>query len=310
MIWDQMLNSITSIFSSSSEKGQIIGKWWAVKSVLNGPFEDAISNQTLLEKHKFSVSIVSDMRALLANIKSKFMNENGSIIDYEGVRNSSEFDSFKTLSKQLTLADERCLSPVERKAFFINLYNALIMHSMIEGYLTCGDNIITRLVMYATAAYNIGGRIYSLNDIEHGILRNNRPSPAPYSDLPLAPNDPRLDSCVDLDPRIHFALNCGAKSCPPIMIYKSINLNASLDRATSGFLSNTVSVDVENKTVTLSQLFEWYHSDFGGTTSEVLRWIQHHCSSELSAKIESLLQSESNDINVIYAPYDWSLNSK
>ena len=67
--------------------------------------------------------------------------------------------------------------------------------------------------------YNIGGHIYSLDDIEHGALRDNQGHPS--SGKPrFDEGDPRIRAvCSPLDPRLHFALNCGARSCPPIRVY-------------------------------------------------------------------------------------------
>jgi hypothetical protein len=69
--------------------------------------------------------------------------------------------------------------------------------------------------------YNIGGAVYSLDDIEHGVLRANRGHPAAGGRPQFGPEDPRRRGLVvqELDPRIHFALNCGARSCPPIRVY-------------------------------------------------------------------------------------------
>ena len=74
--------------------------------------------------------------------------------------------------------------------------------------------------MYSTASYNIGGLVYSLNDIENGLLRGNRVSAVPLTSVPFPDqNDPRKNLMLNCDPRIHFALNCGAVSCPPIAVY-------------------------------------------------------------------------------------------
>jgi hypothetical protein len=77
-----------------------------------------------------------------------------------------------------------------------------------------------RLRYYASASYDIGGQIFSLNDIENGLLRINRPPATPLCGAPFRKNDPRAAHCVStFDPRIHFTLNCGALSCPPILSY-------------------------------------------------------------------------------------------
>ena len=109
----------------------------------------------------------------------------------------------------------------QRKAFFINVYNSLTIHAMVRQ---------TQLYKFTTNpkevsgffdkhCYCIGGHIYSLDDIEHGALRDNTGHPS--SERPrFDEGDPRIRAvCSPLDPRLHFALNCGARSCPPIRVY-------------------------------------------------------------------------------------------
>ena len=64
---------------------------------------------------------------------------------------------------------------------------------------------------WRNTCYNIGGHVFSLDDIEHGVLRVNRPHPSSGERL-LGESDPRLQFMMsEVDPRIHFALVCGAK---------------------------------------------------------------------------------------------------
>lgn len=70
--------------------------------------------------------------------------------------------------------DLGCLSELERRATFINVYNSLIIHGLAVGPIP--TNLMTRLNFYSTVAYEISGHIFSLDDIEHGVLRGNRPS--------------------------------------------------------------------------------------------------------------------------------------
>lgn len=121
-------------------------------------------------------------------------------------------------------------------AFFINIYNALIIDATVR--LGSPSNLFKRLTFFGDAMYRIGPHTFSANDIEHGILRNNATSPAsvgalvnfdPLKKPQLKQGDARRQLCVDpIDPRIHFALVCGAKSCPPIKMYTPDNLNEGL----------------------------------------------------------------------------------
>lgn len=65
---------------------------------------------------------------------------------------------------------------------------------------------------WSKMAYKIDDYFFSLDDIEHGVLRSNRPHPSRPDEPFFGQNDPRLKFVVkNFDPRIHFALNCGAK---------------------------------------------------------------------------------------------------
>ena len=67
-----------------------------------------------------------------------------------------------------------------------------------------------------------------------------------------------------VDYRIHFALNCGAQSCPPIFFYTAESLEEQLNLATQSFLRSETDFDEKNKRVYLTALFKWFYADFGG----------------------------------------------
>ena len=106
-----------------------------------------------------------------------------------------------------------------------------------------------------------------MDEIEHGVLRMNKGHPnAGRQEFEDA--DPRTQvALTSLDPRIHFALNCGARSCPPIRVYTEDRIEAQLDTASRSFLDQEVSLikdPVTGKwTLELSKLFLWYGEDFG-----------------------------------------------
>nr|XP_054757856.1 uncharacterized protein LOC129263970 [Lytechinus pictus] len=100
---------------------------------------------------------------------------------------------------------------------------------------------------WKTSSYLIAGQVYSLDDIEHGILRRNKPHPSTKKCC-FHDDDPRLAYIVDtLDARIHFALNCGAESCPPISVYTEQNLERALDMAAKNYLNQEITVDIDSK---------------------------------------------------------------
>ncbi|KAA0175563.1 hypothetical protein FNF27_02973 [Cafeteria roenbergensis] len=159
------------------------------------------------------------------------------------------------------------------KAFFLNLYNAMVCHGL------CAFGRSPTLAMtcfFDRVQYRVGPWRLSLNDIEHGVLRCNRPRPSSLS-APFGACDAR--KCLSfrsVDPRVHFALNCGARSCPAIRIYCPFSVDKALDTAVAAFLAvpQNFSVDACTGEVRLSKLFAWYRQDFAGESPvELLRWM-------------------------------------
>ena len=115
----------------------------------------------------------------------------------------------------------------------------------------------------------------------------------------------RIKSVVPLDPRIHFALNCGANSCPPIGVYSGTNLQRQLQMASNSFLESTVAVGSDS--VTLSKLLLWYRSDFGVTDKQVLEKVADFMYNPDVKK--ALMQAAEKETKIEYSAYDWALNS-
>ncbi len=142
-------------------------------------------------------------------------------------------------------------------AFWINIYNAFYQ-ILAEQYPNAGKKI------FSLKRINLANQSYSLDDIEHGILRMGKHK---YSlgFLNSIGKYWRVKKYrpTKLDFRIHFALNCGAVSCPPIAFYSAMGLYEELDQATISFLESEIIIDDASKTVTLSRLFLWFYNDFG-----------------------------------------------
>merc|ERR1712004_931309 len=163
---------------------------------------------------------------------------------------------------------------------------------------------------WSITCYNIGGLVYSLDDIEHGVLRANKGHPAAKR-AQFSNDDPRSNvALTTLDPRIHFALNCGAKSCPPIRIYKEDRLNSQLDTASKSFLQQEVKV-TQGQTdacVETSRLLLWYGADFGRDDRSVIQWLAAILKDDdIGAEIEEALAKE--DVTLVFKDYDWGANA-
>ena len=141
-------------------------------------------------------------------------------------------------------------------------------------------------------------RSYSLNQIEHGLLRGNRRPPTGLRRI-LGAGDARLRAAPsEVDARIHFALNCGARSCPPIRDYDGDRLDEQLEVATRAYLEAESEVDREAGRAELPGLMRLYRADFGDSRAQ-LRFAAARLP-ELAAALEG-----GADLRVGHARFDW-----
>lgn len=147
----------------------------------------------------------------------------------------------------------------ERLAFWVDLYNAAVLHQPGYDFSTWR----ARARFFSRPALTVAGRSLSLDEIEHGILRRSRLKLGlGYAANPLASRYQRRYRVEVVDPRIHFALNCAATSCPPIAAYRAADIDEQLDLAARSYLAD--SVTVEATVITLPAVCLWFIGDFGG----------------------------------------------
>jgi len=199
--------------------------------------------------------------------------------DYAGFL--EELAGFKLSDIEKKLPDDSC-----KIAFWINIYNAFFQ-------ILRKDMDLRQPKIYTTKQMNMAGQKISLDDIEHGILRRFRYK---YS-LGYLP-DPFVSTLIkkwavnSIDFRIHFALNCGAKSCPPIAFYTVDKLEEQLELAGVLFLNEDTRIDAQRKEAHISRLFLWFLKDFGGRKG--------------ARKIVSkYLNQDLGGYKIIYNQYSW-----
>lgn len=148
----------------------------------------------------------------------------------------------------------------EKTAFWINVYNGMTNYQIVKNRLR--KSVREKAGFFTTSIFKLGGYEFSLDDIEHGILRLNRGHPE--SNMPQFSEEDRRIKLLPqkLDYRIHFALNCGGLSCPPIAYYNPDLLNEQLGAAEYSFVSSQFKTNHSNMTIECSAIFEWYRSDF------------------------------------------------
>jgi len=163
-------------------------------------------------------------------------------------------------------------SRADKMAYWINAYNAFTVKLITDHYPLTKITNLDSGKPWDVKRIELGGKKYSLNQIENEIIR------------------PQFK-----DPRIHFALNCAAKSCPPLYnrAFTAANLEKALTERTRRFLADPNANTLGVERVSVSKIFEWYAADFG--------------------KLPEFLSKYSNvavqaNAAVDYREYDWRLN--
>jgi len=277
--------------------------WSAHHQILNESAADSKSDQTAVNGSEFAAHI----NKLILTLYGNFLSNDGKTVDYVGLSKSEEFKKFQMELKKLKQVRMEDLNKTELKAFFLNIYNVLMIHGQIVRGVPNG--MWQKTKFFREISYQIGPYVYSLDDIEHGILSGNRKHPNILIRKTLASDDPRLHFIVqEFDPRVHFALVCGSKSCPPIRIYKPENLDFALNAAVTAFCNDdsNVQINLETKQVHLSQIFEWYLTDFATTEKELLQYIAQYLEGDKQKQLMTLLASD--HFVVSHLKYDWSVN--
>ena len=180
----------------------------------------------------------------------------------------------------------------EKKAFWINLYNAFTYTSLHKN----PEQYNNRRKFFGNKNIIIAGKAFSLDKIEHGILRRSKIKWSLGYLNKIFPGKTEKELRVDtLDYRLHFALNCGAKSCPPIAFYIPETIHLQLETATMAYLSGEAEYDSTTNVLKLPAILSWFRRDFGGKKKivELLKTKQL-----LPSTVEPIIQ---------FKQYDWTL---
>lgn len=194
--------------------------------------------------------------------------------------------SVETLAKQLT-------NDTEKKVFWINIYNAYIQILLTEKPELYED----RGNFFKKERILIAGELLSFDKIEHGIIRSSKIKLSlGLLKNPFVGKYERTFRTQNTDPRIHFALNCGAKSCPLVAVYHVEGFENKIDAVAKNFLNETTTYNKESGTVAVTPLFSWFRGDFGGKKGAI----------KLLKKYELIPENSNPEIS--FNSYDWTLS--
>ena len=175
-----------------------------------------------------------------------------------------------------------------RLALWLNAYNAIAISQVLEVYPIASirpkvlgiPNWLSFLDFFTRSNTIIGGKKYSLNQIEHAILR------------------PEF-----AEPRIHFALVCASVGCPLLRrgAYFPESVRTQLEADASRFIHNPdkVRYDAQKKTLYLSKIFKWYEEDFVKAAGSVAEYVGGYLGPEAAV---------GDGWAIVFLPYDWNLN--
>ncbi len=185
----------------------------------------------------------------------------------------------------------------KRKAFWLNVYNAYVQVILTENPELFKDrDTLFGYNFFSSPQISIAGKDISFDDIEHGIIRRSKVKiSGGYASNPFPGSYEKKFRWDEVDPRIHFALNCGAAACPYIAAYEPDRVNEQLDITTKQYLEKTTDYYKEENRVVVNRLMSWFRADFGGKDGAVKMLKEY-----------GIIPQDANP-SVDFKEYDWTL---
>jgi uncharacterized membrane protein YdjX (TVP38/TMEM64 family) len=206
------------------------------------------------------------------------------LVDYRAVKADPAYA--QALDALALARPDSLTSDAERFAFWVNAYNLAAIKAVLDQYPTKsikdGGSLLSPI--WKKKVVTVARAVYSLDDIEHGVLRK-----------------------AFREPRVHFAIACASLSCPDLRAepFDAARLDAQLDQQAAAFLSNAtkgLKPGADGRTARVSSIFKWFAGDFS-TSGGVAVFIRAKSSPDVAARLGAL-----TDAGLSYLDYDWSLN--
>jgi len=208
---------------------------------------------------------------ILNQLLSTHVSSSG-VVDYAGLKKDmAKLDEYLASVRATPASKE--WSKNKQLAYWINAYNGHTLKLVVDNFPISSIKDLEGGEPWDKKWIEIGDQTLSLNNIENDIIR------------------PQFN-----DPRIHFAVNCAAKSCPRLanFAFSEKNLDSELDEMTRSFINSSAN-KISAGSVSLSQVFEWYASDFG----DMVTFLNKYSKTKIDPGAE-----------IKHLEYDWSLNGK
>jgi hypothetical protein len=206
------------------------------------------------------------------------------VLDYSNA--SADKKLLDSYLKRLSQTPVRMLNRDEQRAFWINLYNALTVRTILKNYPVDSIRDISSGFLsfgpWDEKIITIENTELSLNDIEHRILRP-----------------------IWQDARLHYAVNCASIGCPNLAAhaFTATNGEALLEAAAAAYINHPRGVQIQNGVLHVSSIYDWFKIDFGNDDIGVIAHLKKYAEPSLFAKLQNISAIAKYD-------YDWSLNDK
>lgn len=203
------------------------------------------------------------------------------VVNYQGFKKSeAKLDEYLKVLESTNIEE---LTRDEEFAFYVNAYNAWTIKLILSAY--PGIKSIKDLgsifkTPWEKKIVRINSDIITLDDVEHKMLR------AQFK-----------------DPRVHFAVNCASKSCPPLISepYRGSVINQQLDDSARAFINDPKHNYLKGSKLYVSRIFKWFSKDFD---ADIVGFFLKYAEGDFKKELEA----KKDKIKIMYLHYDWSLN--
>lgn len=234
-------------------------------AIANSDIQAAPTAEETMEQRSSGASLLWDQ------LLTKYVTKEG-VVDYKGMKADTQLELCVATYSRIdpTVLDER-----KQFAFWINAYNVHTVKLICDNYPL--KSITDLKDPWDKKFIEINGEKYTLNQIENEILR------------------PTFK-----DPRVHFAINCAAVSCPKLnnRAFMSESIDKVLTQLAKEFVNDPSRNKLSKDKIEVSKIFEWFADDFpgrGGLTGYINRYAK---------------EKVSDVAEISYLEYNWGLNGK
>ncbi|MDP7364931.1 MAG: DUF547 domain-containing protein [Candidatus Latescibacteria bacterium] len=259
-----------------------------MKHVLRFALASIILQQTFVPEAASAESGSAFSHDLLDTVLRKYVDAQGQV-DYAGIaRDRQDLDAYVDSIARVSLDSHphRFETRLHELAYWINAYNGLVLHSVVDAYpITSVADLGGLDGFFQIRPHILGGDSLSLDRVENEIIRTR------YGDA-----------------RIHFAGNCGAVSCPALdrRAYVGKDLIDHLERQTRRFAADDQHLEWRSPTLHVSKLLEWYRQDFTGpdrSDPQLIAFLRRYVPEDLAPVLEQVQ-------HIQFFDYDWALNDQ